>query len=296
MELQQLRYVVALAEARNFTRAAERCHVVQSALSHSVAQLEHELGVRLFLRTNRRVDLTQSGVQFVPAAREALMMVDRARSIAVAAADELTGRLVVGTIPNLTALDLNAALRVFRDRHPAVDLRVAARRSENMYNAVVDRSMDIAFIAAPIGATRRGVADHELLEEKLELVLWPGHPLADRAEVGLADLAGEDFVDFPAGTHARVESDDAFSGAGASRRIAVEADTTVAIRSAIAARLGIGMLPPDPLTASSGLATVPVRDAPRRTQRVIWARPPSPAALALIDELPLPAEIKQSAH
>lgn len=296
MELQQLRYIVAVAEARNFTRAAERCHVVQSALSHSVAQLEHELGVRLFLRTNRRVELTLSGVQFVPAAREALMMVDRARSIAVAAAGELTGQLVVGTIPNLTALDLNATLRAFRDRHPAVDLRVAAKRSEDMYHAVVDRSMDIAFIAAPIGATRRGVSDHELLEERLELVLWPDHPLAGRAEVRLTDLAGEDFVDFPSGTHARAESDEAFAGAATSRRIAVEADTTVTIRSAIAARLGIGMLPRDPLTVASGLTTVPVRDAPRRTQRVIWAKPPSPAALALIDELPLPAEIKHSTH
>lgn len=296
MELQQLRYVISVAETRNFTRAAEHCHVVQSALSHSVAQLERELGVRLFLRTNRRVDLTQSGVEFVAAAREALAAVERAQAIAVSAAGKLTGRLVVGTIPNLTALDLNAALRAFRDRHPAVDLRVVARRSEDMYRAVVDRSIDIAFIAAPIGATRRGVIDHELVDERLELVLWPEHRLAGRTQVRLADLAEEDFVDFPSGTHARVESDDAFSQAEATRRVAVEADTTVAIRLAIAAQLGIGMLPPEPQTAAAGLVTAKIHDAPRRTQRVIWAKPPSPAALALIDELPLPARVKESAR
>ncbi|MFK4089458.1 LysR family transcriptional regulator [Kribbella sp. NPDC020789] len=296
MELQQLRYVVAVAEARNFTRAAERCHVVQSALSHRIAGLERELGLRLFLRSNRRVDLTPSGTAFVEVAREILAAVERARAVALAAAGELTGRLVVGTIPNLTALDLNAALRAFRDRHPAVELLVVSRRSEEMYRAVVDRSLDIAFIAAPIGATRRGVVDHELSEDRLHLVVWPGHRLAGRTRVRLADLAGEEFVDFPAGTLARAESDDAFAQAGVTRRVCVEAETTVTFRAAIAAELGIGMLPPERPAGQDGLPVVQVIDAPRRTQHVIWAKPPSPAALALIDELPLPVAIRRSAH
>ncbi|MFP5020421.1 LysR family transcriptional regulator [Pseudonocardia phyllosphaerae] len=296
MELQQLRYVIAVAETRNFTRAAERCHVVQSALSHRIAGLERELGVRLFLRTNRRVDLTPSGAAFLQDAREALAAVDRARSAALAASGELTGRLLVGSIPNLTALDLNASLRAFRDRHPGVDLQVIARRSEDMYQAVLERSVDIAFIASPIGATRRGVVDHELARDRLELVVWPGHRLAGRARVRLADLVGEEFVDFPAQSHARAESDAAFDQAGLTRRVCVEVDNTDAFRAAIAARLGIGMLPRDPSTASTGLLAVQVEDAPRRTQRVIWAKPPSLAALALIDELPLSSVIKRSAH
>lgn len=295
MELQQLRYVIAVAETRNFTRAAERCHVVQSALSHRVAGLERELGVRLFLRSNRRVDLTPAGAAFLQDAREALAAVDRARSAALAASGELTGRLVVGSIPNLTALDLNASLRAFRDRHPGVDLQVIARRSEDMYQAVLERSVDIAFIAAPIGATRRGVVDHELSRDRLELVLWPEHPLAGRKQVRLADLVDEEFVDFPAQTHARAESDAAFDQAGLTRRVCVEADNTEAVRAAIAAELGVGMLPRDPATSTAGLRAVQVRDAPRRTQRVIWARPPSPAALALIDQLPLPAAVRRSA-
>lgn len=296
MELQQLRYVVAVAETRNFTRAAERCHVVQSALSHRVAGLERELGVPLFLRTNRRVETTPAGTAFVQAAREVLAGVDRARAAALAAAGELTGELVVGTLPNLTALDLNAALRTFRDRHPAVDLRVVSRRSEDLYQAVVERSVDVAFIAAPIGVTRRGVVDHELSLDRLELVVWPGHRLADRTRVRLADLSGEDFVDFPSQTHARIESDAAFERTGLVRRVCVEVDNTDAFRAAVAAGLGIGMLPPDRMTTAAGLMTVQVLDAPQRTQRVIWARPPSPAALALIDELPLPATIRRTAR
>jgi len=294
--MQQLRYVVAVSETRNFTRAAEQCHVVQSALSHRVAGLERELGVRLFLRTNRRVELTPSGRAFVQVAREILAAVDRARSAAITAAGELTGRLVVGSIPNLTALDVHRALRAFRDRHPAVDLQVMSRRSEDMYQAVVERSIDIAFIAAPIGATRHGVVDHRLSRERLELVVWPGHRLAGRARVRLADLAGEEFVDFPAQSHARTETDTAFEQADVVRRVCVEVDNTDAFRSAVAARLGIGMLPHDPSTSSASLPTIQVRDAPWRTQHVIWAKPPSPAALALIEELPLPATVKRTAH
>jgi DNA-binding transcriptional LysR family regulator len=295
MELQQLRYVVAVTELRNFTRAAEHCHVVQSALSHQVAGLEKELGVRLFLRTNRRVDVTPAGAAFVQVAREILAGVDRARSAAIAAAGELTGRLVVGSIPNLTALDVPRALRAFRDRHPQVDLQVVSRRSEDMYQGVVERSIDIAFIGSPIGATRHGVADHQLSRERLELVVSPDHALVDRHRLRLVDLAGEDFVDFPAGSHARTESDAAFEQADVSRRVCVEVDNTDAFRSAVAAGLGIGMLPRDPVGTGvdagidAPLVRIPVQDAPWRSQHVLWAKPPSPAALALIDELQLRA-------
>lgn len=69
MELQQLRYVLAVAETRNFTRAAERCHIVQSAMSHQIKALEHELGMQLFARTSRRVELTDAGAAFLPRLR-----------------------------------------------------------------------------------------------------------------------------------------------------------------------------------------------------------------------------------
>ncbi|MER6573795.1 LysR family transcriptional regulator, partial [Streptomyces sp. NPDC001093] len=78
MDLQQLRYVVAVADTLNFTRAAERCQVVQSALSHRIAALEREVGVRLFARSSRRVELTGAGAAFLVGARECLAAADRA--------------------------------------------------------------------------------------------------------------------------------------------------------------------------------------------------------------------------
>ena len=87
VELQQLRYVVAIAEKRNFTRAAERCFVVQSALSHQIKALEKELGTALFVRSSRRVELTPAGEAFLTEARISLAAADRA--VAVAAEREI---------------------------------------------------------------------------------------------------------------------------------------------------------------------------------------------------------------
>src|SRR5690349_3967302 len=86
MELQQFRYVVAVAEEASFTRAAARCFVVQSALSHQIKRLEEELGVTLFSRTSRRVELTAAGAAFVAAARVSLNFAERAGVDAAAAA------------------------------------------------------------------------------------------------------------------------------------------------------------------------------------------------------------------
>src|SRR3978361_1594917 len=105
MDLQQLRYVVAVAELGNFTRAAERCFVVQSALSHQVAKLEQELGARLFHRTSRSVALTPAGTALLPAARECLMAAERARAEVAAATGEIRGRLAVGMIPTSAGAD-----------------------------------------------------------------------------------------------------------------------------------------------------------------------------------------------
>ena len=100
-----MRYVVAVAETNNFTRAAEQCRVVQSALSHQVARLERELGAKLFARTSRRVELTPAGEAFLPAARQALEAADRARADVAATVGVIRGRLAIGAISTLAALD-----------------------------------------------------------------------------------------------------------------------------------------------------------------------------------------------
>src|SRR3954470_8793487 len=141
MELQQMRYVVAVAETSNFTRAAEQCLVVQSALSHQIARLERELGAKLFERTSRRVRLTPAGEAFLPAARQALEAAERARAEVAAAAGEVRGRLAIGPPPPVSSVDLPRLLVKYRSRYPRVQISLRSAISEEMIEQVKEGTL-----------------------------------------------------------------------------------------------------------------------------------------------------------
>ncbi|WP_055696989.1 LysR family transcriptional regulator [Streptomyces silaceus] len=283
MDLQQMRYVLAVAETASFTRAAERCHVVQSALSHQVARLEKELGARLFERTSRRVRLTTAGEAFLPAARQSLEAAERARAEVAAATGEIRGKLVVGSIPTVAAVDLPAVLRDYRRRYPQVRISLRTGSSERLIEQVRDGGLDAAFLGVPPGFRAQGVHDHQLAHGRHVAVVAPGHPLADRAEVDLSDLADEVFVDFADGSAARAQSDEAFAAAGLRREVAFEVSGVELMARMVRTGLGIALLPGAFADGLHEVRTVPVAGGPVRVERLIWSRfTPSPAASAFL--------------
>ncbi|WP_433337445.1 LysR family transcriptional regulator [Spirillospora sp. CA-294931] len=286
MELQQMRYVVAVAETSNFTRAAEQCRVVQSALSHQIARLERELGAKLFERTSRRVRLTPAGEAFLPAARQALDAAERARAEVAAAAGEIRGRLAIGAIPTVGAIDLPTALKEFHLRHRKVHISLRSGASEELVERVRQGTLDVAFLGLPLGQRPKGVRGTELAHGELVAVVAPGHPLAGMDRVDLRRLADEPFVDFPAGSAGRIQSDDAFAAAGVRREVAFEVSAPDFMAHLIRQGLGIGMLPAAFVPALPDLPTVRVSDAPARVEHLVWSRfQPSPAAAAFLAAL-----------
>ncbi|MFD9857940.1 LysR family transcriptional regulator [Streptomyces alboflavus] len=289
MELQQMRYVVAVAETNSFTRAAERCLVVQSALSHQIARLEKELGARLFERTSRRVRLTPAGAAFLPAARQCLDAAERAAAEVAAAVGEVRGRLAVGLIPTVAAVDVPGALRDFRRQYPQVRISLRVGASDDLIEQVREGALDVAFLGLPTTARPQGVAAHELARDRLVAVVAPDHPLAGQASVGLRRLATEVFVDLPAGTAGRLQSDQAFSAAGLSRDVAFEVTAADYMTRLVAPGLGIAMLPSAYAPQLTGVTTVEVADAPARVEYVIWSRHSrTPAAAAFLAVLDIP--------
>ncbi|GEC02439.1 LysR family transcriptional regulator [Streptomyces spinoverrucosus] len=290
MDLQQMRYVVALAETRNFTRAAERCSVVQSSLSHRIAGLERELGVRLFARSSRRVELTSAGAAFVAGARECLAAADRAAADAAAATGVVRGRLAVGVIVTAAAVDVPELLQRYRAQHPQVSVALRSGRSDDLVMAIREGDLDIAFLGLPEGEQPSGVESVVLDHDRHVLVVPAGHRLAGAARVTLEEIAGETFVDFAAGTPARAQSDQAFTAAGLVRDVAYEGAVVELMTRLIARGLGIALMPSAyirPLAADSPeLALVPVVDGPRRVEYLAWSRfNPSPATRAMLDVL-----------
>ena len=284
-----MRYVVAVAELGNFTRAAERCFVVQSALSHQVARLEQELGARLFHRTSRQVRLTAAGDAFLPQARRCLEAADRARAEVAAATGEIRGRLAVGVIPTVAAVDVPEALRIFHDRHADVRVGLVSGSSDALARRVADGRLDLAFLGLPIGSDVAGVQGRVLATDRHVAVVAPDHRFAAAKRLRLDRLAQEVFVDFPAGTPGREQTDQAFAAEGLSRDVAFEVADVHLMAALIRRRLGIALLPSSYAPSLADIATVPVDGAPARAEHLVWSRiGPSPAAGAFLDQLDIP--------
>jgi len=291
MELQQMRYVLAVAETNSFTRAAERCLVVQSALSHQIARLEKELGARLFERTSRRVRLTPAGAAFLPAARQCLDAAERAAAEVAAAIGEVRGRLAVGVIPTVAAADIPAALGAFRQRYPQVKVGLRVGASEQLIEQVEQGLIDVAFLGLPTTMRPHGVAGRELARDRLVAVVAPDHPIAGETMVDLRRLSEEVFVDLPAGTAGRIQSDQAFEAAGLDRDVAFEVSSADYIVRLVAQNLCVAMLAATYVPQLNDVITVEVVDAPTRVEYAVWSRyGRTPAATAFLAELGIEAE------
>lgn len=291
MELQQLRYVLAVADTHSFTRAAERCLVVQSALSHQIARLERELGARLFERTSRRVRLTPAGEAFLPQAAQCLAAAERAAADVAAAIGQVRGTLSIGLIPTVAAVDVPQRLREFRDRHPQVRLQLRVGASEELLEQVREGDLDLAFLGLPTTTTPSGVRSWELARDTLVAILAPDHPLASEPTVTLRRLSTEVFVDLPPNTAGRAQTDQAFAAAKLSREVALEVSSADLFNRLVAAGLGVALAASAHVPELSGLATVEVSDAPERVEYLVGARTgASPAARAFLNLLDLPEQ------
>ncbi|WP_307873208.1 LysR family transcriptional regulator [Paractinoplanes ovalisporus] len=244
LELRHFEYFVAVAEERNFTRAAARLHVVQSGVSAVIKSLEHEMGTRLLERTSKRVELTDAGEALLPRARAAIDAVREARDAVDEVRGGLRGTVRIGTLISVPLIDVPSLLGAFHRVHPNVGLRlsVSPRGSVGLLDALADGSLDVAFVSAP-GRPPAGIRVRQIESRRLDLVLPAGHRLAGAAEVRIADLAGEAFVDFPLGFGNRTVVDRAFAAAGVQRHVAIEVTDIAGGAGFVREGLGVAILP-----------------------------------------------------
>lgn len=199
MELRHLRYFVAVAEEGHITRAAERLGIQQPPLSHQIKALERELGVQLFRRLPRGVELTEAGRSFIEDARAALARVGQGVEAAKRAARGEQGHLRLAVPPTAPFHPfVPQVILAFREAYPLVSLTM----EENLRLETLDQlrggQMDVAFLRASIAAPE-GLVVHPLLEEPMVAALPSGHPLArsapsQDATLPLRALAGETFI------------------------------------------------------------------------------------------------------
>ncbi|MEU9221451.1 LysR substrate-binding domain-containing protein [Streptomyces sp. NPDC048376] len=264
MELRQLECFVAVAEESSFTRAAARLHVVQSAVSATIAALEGELHTRLLERTSRRVSLTDAGRALLPKARAALDAVRDARDAVQEVNGGVRGTLRVGTLSSLGMIDLPALLGRFHREHPAVSVRLVTAASDGgspgLLDALTEGRLDLAFVSIP-NSPPPSVQWRDLTATPLDLVVPAGHRLADRNRVAFGELAGEAFIDFPSGYGNRAVTDRAFTAAGLRRHVTIEITAIGAGADFVRHGLGIALLPRGSTEPDAGLISLPVTGA-----------------------------------
>jgi DNA-binding transcriptional LysR family regulator len=291
VELRQLATFVAVAEEGSFTRAADRLHVVQSAVSAGVRNLEKELGTTLFDRSTHSVKLTDSGRALLPEARATLAAAQAARDAVDEALGGLRGTVVLGTMqaPGMRAIDLAGVLAAFRAEHPSVEvkLRHSDGGSREMAREVAEGRMDLAFVALP-GEGPPGLELIPLAREPIMLAVPAGHRLAKSADIELPALGVETLVDFPAGWGIRMAVDRSFAAAGVTRTITYEVNETATIVDFIRNGLAIGMLPRSLVETTGDIAFVPIRGHPPEFQTTIAVpanRPLSAATRAMLETI-----------
>jgi DNA-binding transcriptional LysR family regulator len=240
MDLKQLEYLVAVAEERNFTRAAERVHISQSGVSAQIRQLERELGAELFDRSSRVTTLTVAGRAALEHARAALAATAALGQAVADVAQVVRGSLTVAMVVGCTITPLFDALATFHRAHPGVALTLLEGGSADLVDQVRTGAADLALVGT--AELPRDLHALTIVSEPLVAAIPPAHPLADRPEITLRDLAEHPVVCMPPGTGLRSALDRACAARGVRPRITLHASAADAIADLAARDLAVAIL------------------------------------------------------
>lgn len=240
MELQQLRYFVAVAETGNFTRASERSNVSQPSLSQQILNLEKEVGHKLFHRLGRKAVLTEAGTAFLERARRILFEVENAAK-ELSDHPALGRRITVGAVQTVMPYLITPFIAQCRVSYP--NLQVDAREDfrGKLVTAVIEGELDLAVVPRPVKDHR--VAIEPLLEEPLLLVVGKDHPIASRTEISIGDLAQENFVSLGDSSALAGQIREFFGDQKFQPRIAYRCAQVATLKLFVSMGLGISILP-----------------------------------------------------
>ena len=241
MTLQELRYLVAVAEEGQVARAAARCHVGQPTLSTQLKKLEDILGVKLFERGPRGLTPTAAGTPIIRQARVVLDEAQKLRDLAHTAQDPMAGPLRVGAIPTLGPYLLPHLLPVIRKRYPRLRLLLSEHLTAQLIEALHTHTLDCALLALPIAS--EGLETIELFREPFELALPTGHALTGKKQVQPGDLKNECLLLLEEGHCLRNQALEVCGTTKNSSREEVQATSLETLRQMVAAGIGCTLMP-----------------------------------------------------
>ena len=299
MTLQELKYLVALADHGHFGKAAEACFITQSTLSTQIKKLEDFLGVTLFDRSLKRVTPTPIGREILAAARSIVEESERIRELAKHAQDPMSRTLHLGVIPTLGPYYLPHALTLVHKKHPDLRLLLREEMTPHILEHLVDGKLDAGLLALPVSDDSLRV--EPLFYEPFFAALPAGHALAEHDALKVSDIINEKLLLLDEGHCLRDQALDV-CGTGSRGREEVRATSLETLRQMVGMGLGLTLLPA--LAADAGARqtkkAVEIRPfkapPPGRTIGLVWLkRAPFPETferLAATLKATLPAEVE----
>jgi LysR family hydrogen peroxide-inducible transcriptional activator len=274
MNLNELRYAVAVAQMRNFRRAAEKCFVTQPALSLAIQKLEDELGVQLFERSRTEVSLTPIGARIVEQAQRVLEEAGRIPEIARQGRDQLAGTLKLGAIYTVAPYLLPELIPILHRKAPQMPLEVVENLTSQLDVMLRDGRIDVAIIALPFDAPN--VTTLPLYDEAFAVVVPTEHAWAKRSSVRAEELTSEKVLMLASGHCFSNQVVEACPELQKQGRETLQGNSLETIRNMVASGLGITVLPASadaPRYRSPLLKVVPFKDPPpSRRIALAWRR------------------------
>ena len=275
MTLQELKYLVALADHGHFGRAAEACFITQSTLSTQMKKLEAFLGVTLFDRSLKRVTPTPIGREILAAARNIVEESERIRELAQHAQEPMSRTLRLGVIPTLGPYYLPHALTLVHKKHPGLRLLLREEMTPQILAHLNEGKLDAGLLALPVADDNLRV--EPLFYEPFYAALPAGHPLARRDALRVSDIMDEKLLLLDEGHCLRDQALDV-CGSGSRGREEVRATSLETLRQMVGMELGLTLLPALAVDAGPRISkkTVVIRPfkkpVPGRTMGLVWRK------------------------
>jgi len=287
MTLNELRYIVAVAQEKNFGRAAQRCFISQPALSVAIQKLEEELQTQLFERGKSEITVTPVGERIVEQAHKVLEEAARIRDIAQAGRNQLAGLFQLGAIYTVAPYLLPDLVPALNALAPDMPLEIEENITEQLEAALKTGRIDAAIIALPFQPP--GIATEFLYEEPFQVVVPQRHPWAKRKTIDPSELAGEHAILLNVGHCFRDQVLESCPELNRGDAPVTRTNSLETIRNMVASGLGISVLPRDALTPKyHSRLVVPVpfaKPVPSRRIALAYRKSfPRPAAIAAIRE------------
>jgi len=272
MNLRDLQYLVAVADVRNFSQAADKCFVSQPTLSNQIRKLEETLGITLFERNNKRVIPTETGEQIVSLARKVLQQVDTMHDVAKSSKDPLAGKFRLGAFPTLSTYIFPSLVPKITAALPQLKLVLIEEKTQQLLDRLKRGELDAALLALPIHEDQ--LAAQALFDDEFLLAVPPSHPHASKKQIAQADISGEKLLLLEEGHCLRDQALSVCQLAGSEEEQDFRATSLETLRQMVKAGTGITFMPHIAIqTDERDICYVPFKKpAPYRTIGLVWRK------------------------